>query len=152
MKLVRWRRSDLARPWPSLRDEINRLFDDSFTQDLLPRSFGGMREWTPALDISETEEAVVVKAELPGLEANDVEVTLQDNVLTIQGEKKEEKEEKSKNFHRVERSYGQFERSFQLPTTVKDDKVEAAFKNGVLTVELPKAEEAKARSVKIKIE
>ena len=152
MKLVPWRRSDLAKPWPSLRNEMNRLFDDFFTQDFMPQPFRSMGEWAPALDISETDEAVVVKAELPGLEANDVEVTLQDNVLTIKGEKKEEKEEKSKNFHRVERSYGQFERSFRLPTAVKGDKVEAAFKNGVLTVELPKAEEAKAKSVKIKIE
>ena len=149
MKLVPWRRSELARPWPSLRNEMNRLFDDFLTQDFLPQPFRGVGEWTPALDISETEEAVVIKAELPGLEANDVEVTLQDHVLTIKGEKKEEK---SKNFHRVERSYGQFERSFRLPTAVKGDKVEAAFKNGVLAVELPKAEEAKTRSVKIKIE
>ena len=152
MKLVPWRRSDLVRPWPSLRNEINRLLDDSFTHDFLPQSFGGVREWTPALDISETEEAVVVKAELPGLEADDIEVTLQDDVLTIKGEKKEEKEEKTKSFHRVERSYGEFERSFRLPVAVKGDKVEAAFKNGVLAVELPKAEEAKTRSVKIKIE
>ena len=152
MKLVPLRRSDLARPWPTLRNEVNRLFDDFFNSEFFTEPFRGLTEWSPALDLSETGEAIVFKAELPGIGPDDVEVLLQDDVLTIKGEKKEERNEKAQNVHRVERSYGRFERSFRLPGTVKSDKVDAKFTNGVLTVTLPKAEEVKPKAVKIKIE
>ena len=152
MKLVPWRRSDLARPWPTLRNEVHRLFDDFFNSEFFTEPFRGLTEWSPALDLSETEEAIVVKAELPGIGPDNVKVLLQDDILTIKGEKKEERNEKTQNVHRVERSYGRFERSFRLQSTVKSDKVDAKFTNGVLTVTLPKAEEVKPKAVKIKIE
>lgn len=153
MALVPWSKRDGERPVTSLQREMNHLFDDFLNRGWLAvEPFRGMKDWVPALDISETEEAVVVKAELPGLEQKDVEVTLSGDLLTIKGEKKEEKEEKSRHFHRVERSYGSFERNIQLPTDVKADKVKASFKNGVLVVELPKAEQTKSKSVKINVE
>lgn len=102
------------------------------------------------VDVVENNEAYVIKAELPGISKNDVKITLHENVLTIKGEKKQEKEEKDRNFHRVERSYGSFERSFTLPSGVKDDKIEAAYKDGILTITLPKAEEAKPKEIEVK--
>jgi len=152
MKLVPRRRREIGHAWPTLRQEVNRLFDDFLTSDFFGEPFQGIAEWQPALDLAETDDAVVVKAELPGIKSDDVEVLLQDDVLTIKGEKKEEKEEKTKNVHHVERAYGAFQRSFRLPATIQGDKVDATFKNGVLTVTLPKAEEAKPKAVKIKIE
>ena len=152
MTLLPSRRKEGERPIMSLQREMNRLFDDFFGRDFFVEPFRGMGEWRPAMDVAETDNAVVVKAELPGLEAKDVEVSLNGDILTVKGEKKEEKEEKTKSFHRVERHYGSFERSIRLPAPVKPDKVEATFKNGVLTVELPKTEESKAKSVKIKVE
>ncbi|WP_243438581.1 Hsp20/alpha crystallin family protein [Fundidesulfovibrio soli] len=103
----------------------------------------------PAVDISETDAEIQVKAELPGLEPKDVNVTLQNDVLTIQGEKKFEEEEKKENYHRIERSYGSFFRSIPLPSAVKDDGVTAKFDKGVLTVTLPKREPSKSTSVPI---
>lgn len=140
------------RPINSLQREMNRLFEDFFSRDFFVEPFRGMGEYHPAMDVSETEDAVIVKAELPGMEAKDVEINLNGDVLSLRGEKREETEEKTKSFHRVERSYGSFERSVRLPYAVKADKVEATFKNGVLTVQLPKAEEAKRKSVKINVE
>jgi len=152
MALLPSRRKEGERPIVSLQREMNRLFDDFFGRDFFVEPFRGMGEWRPAMDVAETDNAVLVKTELPGLDAKDVEISLSGDVLTIKGEKKEEKEEKTKSFHRVERHYGSFERAIRLPASVKADKVEATFKNGVLTIELPKTEESKAKSVKIKVE
>lgn len=148
MKLIPWGRKEIGRPLSALQQEMNRLFE-SFFGDTFVEPFRGVGGWNPAVDIAETEDAMLVKAELPGLEPDDVSITLTGDVLTIKGEKKHEKEEKTKDYHRVERSYGSFERSVQLPASIKADKVEATFKSGVLTIVLPKAEEAKARTVKI---
>ena len=152
MKLVPWKRTESERPLLALQREMNSLFDDFFGRDLLPEPFRGMGGWRPALDLSETENAVVVKVELPGIEPKQVDVSLVGNVLRVSGEKKAEKEEKTRSFHRVERSYGAFERSVALPCDVNADKVDARFKDGVLTVELPKVAEAKGRSFKVKVE
>lgn len=103
----------------------------------------------PAVDVSEDEKEVTVKAELPGLEAKDVELTLESGVLTIRGEKKFEGEEKKENYHRIERSYGSFVRAVPLPREVKSDKVKAKFDKGVLTVTMPKAEKAETRNITI---
>jgi HSP20 family protein len=103
----------------------------------------------PAVDLSEDENEITVKAELPGLEAKDVELTLDQGVLTIRGEKKFEGEEKKENYHRIERSYGSFVRSVPLPRAVKSDKVKAKFDKGVLTVTMPKAEKAQSRTIAI---
>ncbi len=151
MSLVPWKKREESRPLVGLQREMNRLFDDFFGRDFGIEPFRGPGQWLPALDVSETDKAVLVKAELPGLDAKDVEVSLVGGVLTLRGEKKEEKEEKTKSFHRVERSYGVFERAVQLPCPVKTDQVEATFKNGVLTVELPKSEEARSKTVKVKV-
>ena len=143
---------DAERPAASLQREMNRLFDDFFGRDFLVEPFRGIGDWRPALDVAETDTSVIVKADLPGLEAKDLDVSIRGDLLTIKGEKKEEKEEKTKSFHRVERRYGSFERSVRLPATVKADQVNASFKNGVLRIELPKTEDAKQKAVHIKVD
>ena len=126
-----------------------RLFEDAFTRMLNePR---GTRPWSPAVDILETENELVLKADLPDLKLEDIEVRVEDGTLTMRGERKFEKEEKSKGYHRIERSYGSFSRSFSLPDTVDSEGVAAAYKNGVLTVTLPKKEAAKPRQVKVEV-
>ncbi len=102
------------------------------------------------LDISETNDSIIVKAELPGIAPKDVDVSTSGDILTIKGEKKEEKEQKGKHFHRVERSYGSFSRTINLPKSVNIDAVKAEYKNGILEMNLPKIEEAKARKIEVK--
>jgi HSP20 family protein len=110
------------------------------------------REWTPSLDVSETKNNIVVKAEAPGVDPKDIDISLMGDVLTIKGEKRQEKEEKDQNYHRVERSYGVFTRSVRLPQEVQSDKIEASYKNGILKITPPKSEEAKKKEIKIKVE
>jgi HSP20 family protein len=128
-------------PFTTLQSEMSRLFDSFFEGfDLGPFGKSGLAETAvmPKIDISETNDAVHVAAELPGMKEDDVEVTLSDGSLIIQGEKRAEKEDKEKNYYRVERSYGSFHRSIPLPAEVDDKKVEASFQNGVLNIVLPK--------------
>lgn len=134
-----------------LQSQMNQFFDNFFGRDFLPESFRGSGRWRPAVDVSESAEAITVKAELPGIEANDVNVSLTGDILSIKGEKRQEKEAQGKNYHRIERSHGTFERVIKLPVAVKPDDVEATFKNGVLVITLPKKEEAVAKSVQVKI-
>ena len=108
-------------------------------------------EWLPSIDLKESKDALVVKAELPGLEAKDVELTLTEDILTIRGEKKEEKEEKDEHHFFVESYCGAFERKIKLPMLVKTDKIDATFDKGVLTINLPKSEEARKKEIKIKV-
>jgi HSP20 family protein len=137
-------------PWGglTLRREMDRMFDRFFEPRLEESEAGG--EWAPKIDMSETKEALVVKAEIPGVEQKDIQVMLHGEMLTIKGEKQHEKEEKDEHYHRVERSYGAFARSFRLPAVVDGAKVTAAFKDGVLTVTLPKAPSAKGTTIPIK--
>lgn len=107
--------------------------------------------WMPAVDVAEEENEYIAKVELPGVNKDDVKITLESNILMIRGEKKAEKETKDKNYHRTERSYGSFQRSFTLPMTVKSDKIDAAYKDGILTIVLPKAEEAKPKQFEVKV-
>ena len=146
MTLVRWSpMGDLV----SIQDEMNRLFNAFFARTP-DRSKSGMLSWGPLVDISETEDAIEVMAEVPGMKKEDIKISIQDNVLTLKGEKKqEEKETRGKNFHRVERSYGFFERSFSLPVSLKTDKIKASYKEGILTITLPKSEEAKPKGISI---
>jgi HSP20 family protein len=116
---------------------------------MAPFEKSALAEWSPRINVSETEKEIQVTAELPGIEEKDVEVTLDNGVLLIKGEKKAEKEEKNKNYHRVERSYGAFTRSFTLPQTVSGEEAQAEYNNGVLRVTLPKREEAKSRRIEI---
>lgn len=140
-------------PWSGLaplRKEMDRLFERFWEGDFpaLP-AFG---EWSPALDVSETKDAVVVKAEVPGMDPKDIQLSLQENMLTIKGEKRQEKEEKGEHFYRAERSYGAFARVVRLPVSVDGEKVTASFKNGLLTVTLPKAPAARGSMIPIKAE
>lgn len=151
MTLVRWNPArDLMR-FPSdifrMQREIDQLVDSVFRRDTDEDLFPSV--WSPAVDVAESDNEYLVKVELPGINKEDVKVTVQDSVLTILGEKKQETE--AKNYHRVERSYGSFQRSFTLPSTVKADKVDATFKDGVLTIALPKAEEAKPKEIDVKV-
>ena len=137
-------------PWgtTNFRKEMDRLFDRFFEPGWpeMPK----LGEWEPTLDLSETKDAVVVKAELPGVEQKDIAVSLQDGVLTIKGEKESEKEEKDKQYHRVERSHGAFYRAIRLPAAVEAGKVTATFKDGVVIITLPKAPEAKGTAIPVK--
>jgi HSP20 family protein len=149
MAITRW---EPFRELTRIQDEFNRLFDDR-----LYRYRGGQEEelgsaFLPAIDVYEDHEALTMTAELPGIEPKDVDLRIENGVLTLKGERKLEKEEKKENYRRVERSYGTFMRTFTLPTTVDGDKVKAEFKNGVLKVMLPKKEESKPKSIKVKVE
>jgi HSP20 family protein len=148
MAITRWRP---FRDVVSIQDEMNRLFDDFFGRPVLKT---GWTEgvWSPIVDISEDKENMIIKSEMPGMSKDDVKISIQDNVLTLKGEKKQEKEEKDKNYHRIERNYGSFCRSFQLPTSVKSDKVKASYKDGVLSVTLPKTEDVKPKEIPISID
>jgi HSP20 family protein len=153
-------------PMVSLRREIDRLFDD-FTADFgfgrgrslfdlspfrhfeAPRLAGGMI--APHVDVTESDKEIKITAELPGMSEKDVELVLTDDVLTLKGEKTEEKEEKDKDYHVSERTYGSFRRSFRIPNTVNADKVSADFKNGVLSVTLPKSKKPQKKAKKVDI-
>lgn len=146
MELVPWRPfGELS----SFRGEMDKLWDRFLCERPFAKDLS--EAWSPSVDISETEDTLFVKAELPGLEAKDVDVSLSGDLLTIKGEKKKEKEEKDEHHHYIERYEGTFQRSFRLPVAVHADKVEASFENGVLKVTLPKAEKAKKKSIKIKV-
>ncbi len=146
--LIRWTpQTDL------FRSRMSRFFDQAFDEFLSPLAGSeelSSRGWLPPVDIRETDEALALHAEIPGLTKDDVNITLENNVLTISGERKFEKDAKKDNYHRIERAYGAFSRSFSLPANVRTDQVRASFKDGVLTVSLPKAEEAKPRRIEIK--
>jgi HSP20 family protein len=151
------------RPFETLRREIDRLFEDfdggmwrsRLGRPMLDLQPFWSRESTwaavPAVDIAETDKAYEITAELPGMDEKNIEVKFADGVLTIKGEKKEEKEEKKKDYYLSERSYGSFQRSFQVPDGVDTDKIEAIFKKGVLTVALPKSAEAQKAAKKIDV-
>ena len=150
MALIRWSpRRDLWDPFAGLaeiQDEMNRLFDTS-----LRRHGGFDGAFSPAIDVVVGKDNVIVKAELPGLSKDDVSVALQENYLTIKGEKKHEFEQKETNYFVSERAYGSFTRTIELPTTVDAKKIEARFKDGVLEVTLPKTEEAKPKQIEVKV-
>jgi HSP20 family protein len=149
--------------WRSMHDEIDRMMSGFFGPGFgrlpsrlfdfepLPRLGALTGTLTPRIDVSETDQAIELSAELPGMEEKDVELLVQDDVLTIRGEKKLEKEEKDKNYHVIERQYGSFQRSYELPDIVDRDKIAAKFDKGVLTVTLPKTAKAKEATRKIQI-
>lgn len=155
MSIIRWNptREMTTMPSPlwSMQREINRLFDNFFEGGSQDDGSFGLSMWTPAVDIAEHDNEYLVKVELPGIAKDDVKITLESNVLTIRGEKKQEKNGKKGNYHRVERSYGSFQRSFTLPTSVRSDSIDAAYADGILTITLPKAEEAKPKQIEVKV-
>jgi HSP20 family protein len=146
MEIVTWRPLGALSPF---RKEMDRLWNRFSGETPFARTFNEM--WSPSIDISETKDDFVVKAELPGLEAKDVNVSISGDILTIKGEKKAEEEEKDEHYHCVERYSGSFQRVFQLPSGVKADKIEANFDKGVLKVTLPKVEEAKKKEIEVKV-
>ncbi|NUO82863.1 Hsp20/alpha crystallin family protein [candidate division KSB1 bacterium] len=147
MSLVRW---SPARELLNIRSDFDRVFNRFFDHDALETSYRS-GAWEPAVDISETADEYQIHADLPGLTKDEVKINYEDGVISIRGEKKQEKEDKQKNYHRLERSYGMFERSFRLPNRVEIGKIEAKFKDGVLTLRLPKSEEAKPKEIPIRI-
>ncbi len=147
MTLIRWSPwRDLAR----IQEDMDRLYNAFFSGTPTKLDSGSM-VWNPAVDIHENDNEFIVVAEIPGMKKEDVKISLQDNVLTISGEKKREKEEEKKTYHRIEREYGSFERSFSLPSSVKVDSVKATYKDGLLTITLPKSEEAKPKEISISV-
>jgi len=141
-------------PFYSLQREMNHLFDDFFRGfDLEPIGAGEGRYagFSPSIDVHESNEAVTIKAEIPGIDEKDVEVLVSDDAVTIKGEKKEEQEDKGKDYYHLERTYGSFHRVIPLPRGINLEKVEATFKNGLLSVKLPKTEEARTQGKKIPI-
>jgi len=144
--MIRWT------PAETVRSRYNRLFEDalgSLFSPLAQTEEVSNRNWLPAVDVAETPEGLSLYAELPGLSKEDVDISLEDHTLTIRGERKFEKDVKEENYHRIERSYGAFSRSFTLPANVRNDDVKATFKDGVLTIQIPKVEEAKPRKIAI---
>jgi len=126
-----------------------RLFEDAVTRLMSePRA---SRPWSPAVDILETEDALILNADLPGVEMKNIDVRLENETLTLQGERSFEKDEQARGYHRIERHYGTFVRSFSVPATIDVDQVGAEYRNGVLTVTLPKKEAAKPRQVKVEV-
>jgi HSP20 family protein len=145
MALVKWD------PWREIED----MFDRYTRAGGVPRG-GGQElartgDWTPRVDIAETDQAFVIKAEVPEVKKDDVKITVDNGILSICGERKQEQEEKGKTFHRVERFYGQFTRSFTLPDNVDEDNITATFKDGMLSLEIPKTEKAQPKAIEVKV-
>ena len=143
-EITPWRPFEFDR----IRREMDRLWDSFFEGSPMRRA----GEWLPSIDVSETKSDLVIKAELPGMDPKDIDISMNNGFLTIKGEKKHEREEKDENYHLVERSYGSFSRSVQLPGEVQSEKIKASFKNGVLIVKIPKPKESKKKEIRIKVE
>jgi HSP20 family protein len=147
MAIVRWD------PWttlPTLQDRINRIFEEAFPRSSAKEGDFALADWRPAVDTYEENNNIVIKAELPGVKKENVTIDIKDNMLTLKGERTEETEVKEENYYRKERSYGKFHRAFTLPDAVDPNKIEASFKDGVLKISIPKAEEAKTKKIEIK--
>ncbi len=138
-------------PFRVLQQRMNRLFEEPFMPMAFQEEPFTLTTWTPSCDIYETDGEIIVKAELPGLKKEDVKVTIENNVLTIRGERKFEEEAKREDYYRIERSYGEFLRIFTLPMSIDAKKISAEFKDGMLKVALPRMEEAKPKAVDIKV-
>ena len=147
MTIVRW---DPFRELEDMSERLNRVFSRPSVRSNGKENLT-VADWMPIVDISETEAEYLIKAELPDVKKEDVKVTVENGVLTLQGERRQEKEEKGKRFHRVERSYGSFARSFSLPESVDDAGVKAEYKDGVLNLHLPKSEKVKPKAIDVKV-
>jgi HSP20 family protein len=148
MNLIKWD------PFTELEDvsnRLNRIFGRVPARSEPDNEMLAVADWAPSVDISETDNAYVIKGEIPGVKKEDVKVTVEDGMLTIQGERKQEKEEKGKKFHRVECCYGSFVRSFRMPDDADESKVKAEFKDGMLNVTLPKSAKAKSRAINVSV-
>ena len=139
MAIIRW---DPFRDMVTLREKMNRLFEDVFTGRGEDKELAAST-WAPAVDIYETENELIMTAEVPGIEEKDIEIKIEDNTLSLRGERKFEKETKEENYHRIERSYGSFYRAFTLPNSIDPDRIQAEHENGVLKISMPKRQEMK---------
>lgn len=148
MNLVKW---DPFRELEDVSTRLNRIFGRSAARADADNQMLAMVDWTPSVDISETNDAYLIKGEIPGVKKEDVNVTIQDGMLIIQGERRQEKDEKGKKFHRVECSYGSFMRSFRVPDDADENKVKAEFKDGMISVTLPKSANTKTKSINIAV-
>ncbi len=144
--IARWEQS---RGLTSLQNQVNRLFEDNFTRDR--SGHADLATWAPPVDIYETENELVLKADLPDLQEKDIDVRVENNMLTIRGERKFEKDVNEDNYLRVERAYGSFTRSFSLPNTVSSESIRAEYRNGALTLHMAKREESKPKQIKISV-
>jgi HSP20 family protein len=133
----------------SMQDQMNRLLDMAWNRESGEELREGL--WQPMVDIYEDETSVIIKAEVPGIDQNDIEVRIEDNTLTLRGERKHDQTVQKENYHRVERYYGSFQRSFSLPHTIDQGNVRATCDKGVLTVTLPKREETKPKQIKVEV-
>lgn len=149
MAIVRW--LDPFRDLSAIQERMNQIFEDALSRTRGRDEGIRMGMWTPAVDIYENNDSVVVKAELPGVEKDQISVEVKDGILSLRGERKFEKEVKEESYHRIERSYGTFQRSFSLPVSVDQEKVTAKFTDGVLEVKLPKKEQAKPKQIKVDV-
>jgi len=147
--IVRW---DPLKEMTTLQDRMNRVFEETWGRTRRAEEDYVTGSWMPAVDVRETKEAVEIQAELPGIDPKDVNVSVEGGVLTIKGSRQFEKATEGETYHRVERAYGSFERSFTLPTNVDPEKINAAFRQGLLLLTLPKREEAKPKAISIKVE
>jgi HSP20 family protein len=146
MALVRWTPMGNLQ---SFQHEMNRMFNQFFQGSNGEEAGSKLSTWTPSVDIHETDDALVIKVELPGVSKDDVSIDVHQNTLTLRGQREHEAEVKDEQYHRVERSYGSFQRSFTLPSTIDYEKVHATFKDGVLELHLPRLESAKPRQIAI---
>jgi HSP20 family protein len=147
MTLVRW---DPFRELEEMSERLNRVFSRPSLRTNGKENLT-VADWIPTVDISESEGEYLIKAELPEVKKEDVKVTVENGVLTLQGERRQEKEEKGKKYHRVERSYGSFIRSFTLPESVNESGVKAEYKDGMLNIHLPKSEKVKPKAIEVKV-
>ena len=148
MNLIKW---DPFRELEDVSTRLNRIFSRTPARNQSDNEMLALADWSPSVDISETDVAYLIKGEIPGVKKEDVKVTVQDGMLTIQGERKQEKEEKGKKFHRVECDYGSFVRSFRVPDDADETKVKAEFKNGMINISLPKTEKAKTKVINVSV-
>ncbi|MDP4028006.1 MAG: Hsp20/alpha crystallin family protein [Gallionella sp.] len=148
MNLVKW---DPFRELEDVSKRLNRIFGQPPARTEAGNEMLALADWAPSVDISETEAVYLIKGEIPGVKKDDVKITIQDGMLTIQGERKQEKEEKGKKFHRVECSYGSFMRSFRVPDDADEGKVKAEFKDGMLNITLPKSAKAKPKAINVSV-
>ena len=147
--IVRW---DPFKEVATLQDRMNRVFGEAWGRTHRPDEDYISGSWMPAVDVRESKDALEISTELPGIEPKEVEVSVENGVLTLKGSRQFEKATEGETYHRVERAYGSFERSFSLPTNVDPERVQAVYRHGVLHLTLPKREEAKPRSISIKVE
>jgi HSP20 family protein len=146
MAITRW---DPFRDLSILQERMNRVFEDAAVRGWKSDEPSATTSWSPAVDIYETDSEIMVQAELPGVDRKDIALQLENNVLTLKGDRRFEKETNQDNYHRIERSYGGFSRAFTIPTIVDEEKIRADYRDGILKIALPKKEQVKAKQIKI---